>query len=404
MFRVRRCLLPLYCSLAAIVASPAVGYELEGSLSSQLHWYEEADQQHIRPYESLRLNWKFMEKGGRSLSLHTYSRFTTDFGDQLPSDPQLFVRNAYLNFSCRPNRLQLNVGRQFVYVGAGNGLIDGLNLQLRKFQPVSIRLFAGSSVSRIDPEEVRTLSDHAVFGGELSANVHPRIKSALSWILQKDDGDIRRHRLSFDGRYMSGYWQLFGRVGYDPLNAEISELSSRIDWTNRVWYLSGEYLRRAPSVAANSIFSLINYQQYQIMRVEARHRLSPDLSVFIYHQSTIYDEDNSWDLSTGVQKGYYKIGYRHESGYLGEYNGLFGSARMSAFREWQLYTNFNLSRYRVQVEQENNSDAYAANLGLERKFSGGLSTAIEVQFIRNAISSDDWRLYFQLTKYFNLKD
>lgn len=195
----------------------------------------------------------------------------------------------------------------------------------------------------------------------------------------------------------------FRRIGFDPLNLAISEGLTRLNWSDRVWYLSGEYIQRAPSVSSKSVFSLIAIDRYQILRFEARRRLHSDWSVFVHEQSSIYSDDNSYDLSTGIQKGLLRLGYRHQGGYLGRYRGIFGSAEFSPLAGYRLYTNLNFSKYRVQDQQPDDNDAYSANLGARKRFPGSCNASAGIQYLRNAVSKADWRLYFNITKYFEMK-
>ncbi|MDF1544414.1 MAG: hypothetical protein P1R58_04855 [bacterium] len=390
--------------ITILLALPIAAIDLDGSFSSQLYWYEDAQFVHIRPYESLRLNWHAWQDQERELSFHTSARYTTDLNDRFATDPQLFIRSAYLKFRCRPNRFQINLGRQFVYSSAGSALIDGVRLKFNKYRPLELNLFAGTSVSRLDPEKVRSFSDYLVIGGRAAYKLGRSFRPGINWMIEKKEGSLSYHRLSLDSRYNYQRWQMYGRLGYSPLNQSLSELLARLSWSRTKWYLSAEWLQRDPSVSDNSIFSLIQFDQYQLIRIQARRTLTPGLAVFAHQQYSIYSDDNSYEISAGLQKNDLSIGLRHQSGYAGDYNSLFGSARVSGSSEWAAYSSFNLGRYQVQEYQENTIDSYSANLGLERKYPSGLTLSAEIQFLRNGLKSDDWRTFLQLTKNFQMKD
>ena len=58
---------------------------------------------------------------------------------------------------------------------------------------------------------------------------------------------------------------------------------------------------------------------------------------------------------------------------------------------------------RVQELQESLSDSYAANAGLTFRPRMGYTIDVEAQYLRNAVSSSDVRLFFRVSKRFDVR-
>ena len=183
-------------------------YELSGRVSSDFYSYQSADQDHLRPY--LRFNGSLLaweSADGQSLRIHSSARWTSDFSDQLRSDPQLFVRDLYGHLSQVIPRTDLYLGRQFVYNGAGSALMDGGRVRLRPIQAVTLDFFGGSSVSSEDPETVRSLDDNLVVGRVWAAGPIDPAGSVSAGC-----GAVRA------GRRVETAWLSMLIVGWDRLN------------------------------------------------------------------------------------------------------------------------------------------------------------------------------------------
>jgi len=377
--------------------------ELKGSLSGDLYGWNAGEEDHLRPYVSLRANLLALKTQARSLSFHTYSRWKTDWQDKTSSDPQFFVYDAYLKFKCKPRRVTLYAGRQFVYSAVGSALVDGLRLNYGLLNNLEFDLFGGSRVSRLDPERIESLADFAVFGGQMSYQFKPRTKFGLSWMRRMSDGFVSYHRLGVNVDQILGNSRLYGRLSVNPEMWRPSEFLVRARHNVRQWYFSGEFLWRDPSVSHNSIFSLIEFDRYREARFEVQRNIQHGLTVFGNLRVDFFSSENAWTTNFGLRTRNFTVAWVHQTGYAGESDGLNGSLYYQPFRNWQVFGQVNVSQYRIQDEQEDLSEAYATGIGLLRQFGGNLQMRAEWQYLRNAVQSYDSRFHFRITKGFDFR-
>ncbi|MBI4720426.1 MAG: hypothetical protein HY770_04230 [Chitinivibrionia bacterium] len=394
----------LIISLCCISAR-AHASEFTGRISSEFYAYRGSNDDHLRPYlrfQGNMLAWQGL--GGRSLMLHTSLRWTTDFADELPGDPSLFVYDAYVRLQNIPPRTDLSIGRQFVYTGAGSALMDGVRIQHRPLDMLRLEVFGGSRVSSDDPDKIRAASDELVAGARLRAKPVRSTSLGASWMLKRHEGEESRHLVGIDAAQYIGAAELYGRAAYNIADARMADMLARAVYRPGKWYVSGEYLRREPSVAANSIFTLIDFKPYRIARAEARRRVWRQLSVTAHVLADLTTGDDTWRTGLGVSAPAYSISWIHQTGYAGDNDGVSGRVNLRLGNRWECFASANLFRYRVQLEQRERSDSYAASAGARWRPGYGVTICTEVQYLRNAVMTDDGRMFLQIAKDFSMKD
>lgn len=382
---------------------PTESFEMNGRLSTEFYAYQRSADDHLRPYVRFwgdATAWRSPE--GRFVRLHTSLRWTSDFVDQLPSDPQLFVFDAYVQLSGLPPRTDLYLGRQFVYSGVGSALMDGGRIRVRPIKYLDLDLFGGSAVSSEDPETVNSLDEHLVVGGRLGARPDGASRLGLNWMLRRRDGMESYHRVGVDGSRVFGPAEIYGRASYNIVDRRLADILARAICRPGAWYLSGEYYWREPLVASNSIFTLVDFYRYQIGRIEARRRVWRRLSLATHVQVTGSEGDESWRLGLGFVSPMLSLAWIHQTGYAGDNDGVSGYFNLPLNESWTAYATANLFRYRVQLEQTDRSDSYASTLGVRWRLGWGLTIRAEGQFLRNALYEDDTRLFLRVSKDFSV--
>jgi hypothetical protein len=398
-------LLPFMLLTSMLVSLPVPSWAMEwrGRLMSDLYVFDGENGTHRRPYLGLQSNlvaWRGAQM--RSLSFQTYARWTTDFSDKLSRDPQLYVYDAYLRLTGIPKRSEFSAGRQFVYTGIGSALLDGLRLAYRPARPLDLDIFAGSSVSGRDPETVRSLAGFGVFGGRVGVMAPSSVRIGLNWMLRRSAGRIASHRLGVDGEKSFRQTSLFGRLSYDLIRRRFADLLTRASHRLGPWYLSGEFAWREPSVTGNTLFSLLDASRYRDVRLQVERRVTGSLTVLSGLHLSLFEGANVWRTSLGMRANNWTIAWQHQDGDDGDNDGLRGSLTKSVGRYWDCYVTANFSRYRVQPEQKDRSDAYASTAGVQWRGPSGLGIRAEGQYLRNAIQRADFRLLLRLTKDFVL--
>ena len=393
----------LLTGIVATLSEQALGVELNGRLMSDLYAYEQKSKNHVRPYLSVRadlVGWR--DSHHRSLALHTHLRWTSDLSNRLTTDPQMFVYHAYFRLTGLLQRANVYLGRQFVYCGVGNTLLDGLRVRLKPFQTMQLDVFGGSSVSSQDPEQIRSFSDFGSLGGRLAFQPQLTTRLGLSWMLRKRDGQVSSNKLGLDGEQTIGFYRLYGRASYNMVDSRLAGILIRTSYSNAGWYLSGEFDQREPSVVANSLFSILDFRDYKQARLDVHRTVLRDLAVVSQLRVDFRTGRDSWCTSLGVRTGYYGLSWHHQSGYGGDRDGVSGFLNLRLNPRWELFSTTNLYRYRVQTEQKDRNDAHSTSLGLLWRPGRGFTARADGQYLRNAVRSHDVRILLRFTKDFSL--
>lgn len=374
-----------------------------GRFSSDFYGYTAGDQDHLQSYIGLRAYsrlWSGQSK--QELSFHTYSRWTSDLIDKLDRDPEFSVYSAYFRFDKMIPKSRLQLGRQFVYNSAGSGLIDGGRITITTLPNSELDLFAGSSVIRTDPESVNSFSDEGVLGARFSYLFRKQFKSSLLWFYRKYAGETDRNRVGYDLSIRLQEIQAYGRITYDIETRRLAEYLARLSYANRSWYVAAEWLTRDPSVPAHSIYSLIDYDRYNQSRIELRRRVRNNLWLVSNLTVTYYEsKDDAASFRVGLQSSLFAVGWNHQNGYSGERDGLYGNIYYKLSRSVSLYSRIDMSRYQIQNEVDDRSDAYAAVAGLQWRYKL-YEARVEGQYLRNAVNEDDARIRFSFSRGFSL--
>jgi hypothetical protein len=377
---------------SAIYAGP-----LTGTISSELYTYEDALGDHVRPYLRLRAGWTMWQDAQRrSLSFHTNTRWVTDLSQKYTNDPETYVFDAYVKFTGAPAGATYYLGRQFVYNGVGSQLLDGARIRLRLSRVWRIDVFGGSSVAQESPATIRALSDFGSFGARLSVSPGRSLRLGVNWLRQESQGFVSFHRAGLDGEWRNRLWRITGKASADVEDIRLAEALARIEYRPSPWFLAAEVFWREPSVSTATLFSIIDSHGYAQARIELQRRISGPLAGLARVTATGLEGDQAWRLQLGVTSSRYALTWNYQTGAGGDNNGFSGYVNVPFERWWTAYVRANLNRYRVQPEQEDRSDAYTAAVGLRWSSGGRLSAQGEGQYLRNAVRTDDLRLYLRL--------
>ena len=389
---------------AGVLPNPrAQAVELKGRLTSDAYIYEEDGESHFRPYERLRADltaWR--EADNRSLLFHTYLRWTSDLAHKRATDPQTYVYDTYVKLTGIPEGATFSLGRQFVYTSAGSSLLDGIRSRFQPVRRIQVDIFGGSNVSALDPEKIQPFADFAVIGSRVSFQVKTSSRLGLNWMLRRSEGSTTLHRGAVDGETSITGARLYGRLAYNLADMRVAELLMRASYARSKWIVSGEFDWREPSVSSNSLFSLIDFHRYQVFRLDLQRSVWRQLAAVAQLHLGIFKDDNSWRTAFGLRAGAYSVLWQHQQGYGGQNDAMVGYCNVRLTTQWECFASANMGRYRVQDEQDDRSDAYAANLGVRWRPGMGLIFQAEGQYLRNAVQSRDIRGNLRISKDFSL--
>ncbi|MFH1699885.1 MAG: hypothetical protein ABIE07_04785 [Candidatus Zixiibacteriota bacterium] len=322
--------------------------------------------------------------------------------DKSENDPQIFVYDTYMRLKSIAPHTTMYIGRQFVYSSAGSLHLDGVRGSI-SFQKLDLEFFGGSSVSRINPEKIRSFSDFSAFGGRLYYQPRLTTRLGIGWILRETDNQVDYHRLGFDITHAIRNLAILSRASMNPATLQLSEVLLRARINLSQWYFSGEYTTREPSVSYNSIFSLIDLNRYREIRFEAVRKLTSIITAYGTIRTDINPIESSWTGQLGIRTRFASVSWVHQNGYGGDSEGIRGNALLTYGKSWSFYGIINLSRYRVQQEQIDKSDSYSTMVGFRKSFQNNIMVGMEWQYLRNAIQSYDSRFRLRISKGFSNK-
>lgn len=389
----------IFCCLMAI-NSGAV--EFKGRLTSDLYIFEQDEASHVRPYERLQSELILWKKGyAQSVSFISSLRLTTDFNHKDNSDPEIFIYSAYFKLHGFPAGSRIRLGRQFVYNSSGSGLMDGISMRLQPLKSLSWMIFGGSSVSPTDPQQFRSPDKYALVGSQFSYRISAGGQIALSYFWRRDDGATYMNKVGLKGRFIRGKWGSVFKAVYNNGTKSLAEIRTELSFSASPWYFSGEFRWREPSVALNSIFSLVDFHRTREVSLRGHRYVWKRMAIVGQVRFIIYKEDQSQFFRLGIKSDNYSLSWIHRTGYGGENDGLTGYGAVKLGRKLTAYGSIYISRYRSQTEQESLSDAYTSRLGL--KYSPGKAwlVSVEGQYLRNAVEENSYRLHFSLSKAFS---
>jgi hypothetical protein len=370
--------------------------ELSGKFISAWQFSSLDSMDHVRPYQSLYTDLKLTTQ----FSIHSSARWSTDFADQYDNDPQLYVYDLYGKLRLSKKGATIKFGRQFGHSPVGSGQFDGLSLSMKPFAKLQATLFGGAEVSRLDPEEVQSLSDQAIAGTRIDYRFSKHVTAGINSFARWENEDLSAGRIGLDLSFSKSDWRTYWRAAYDLAVHELSDIKARATYSKRGWLVSAEYYQRRPMVLATSIFSMIETDGYRRLRGELSRDVTRSVALFAHLAHTIYTDESTTRTTIGVRQTLGSLAWEHQSGYGGERDALRATLALPLNEKVQLYASSGLSQYKVQSMQEDRSDAYSVSAGLTARVAGSWRGRLEAQYLRNALQSSTGRLYLSISKGF----
>ena len=361
---------------------------------------------------------------GEHLSFHTYLQGFNDFAGPLKNEGLIRFYNFYLNYAGAFKLMDISLGRQEIFAGAGNGTIDGGTASLRLLDSrLKVMGYYGALPPSVQKfEMIGDQKDNNMFGGQVTALPSDFVRVSLSymqknikpetyWALRKDSlfnpilteispsataeqfmsGDI-----NIDYRIISAY----ARTDYDLNQEKLSrvQLFTRVKVTDP-FSLTGEYLHREPRLSYNSIFWVFAYNTISDYELGAEYALGSDWQVFGKYGTVSYGDDHSNQVTVGGSMKYASASLTWNTGYGGDL------AALSVNGGYPLFNNRLTPTIVVGYAQYKlNSNAPLTNalsgaLGTVYRPIPALSLDAQVQWIQNKIYNNDVRLFVRGSFY-----
>ncbi len=379
-------------------------------------------QNYMRGFENVQF-----DLSQQNFSFNTNFQYSKDFGTTIGTDPDLQLSSLVLRARNIADVGDISVGRQYVFAGVGNGLIDGAVAKAMLFdRRVGVTAYGGYNIieSRsIDLKE--SLPDNSLYGGQITVEPVENGIVGLSYMkmtrkpepftaLRADslfDPEViliaysptEEEYASVDARYsfMNGA-SLYGRSDYDFNFQRISraEMEARVGIFSSL-SATADYLYRQPEVAYNSIFSVFNTNSTQELEAGLDYEVMPLFHTFARYALVQYVDDNSQRVTVGGSYDIINVSYTQNFGYEGDLNGLSIQAVYPMMeRKFVPNIGFGVAGYQMSDDAPKNT-VVNGSVGATYRPLPAFSTDAQVQWMRNPLYSNNVRVFLKVNYWFS---
>ena len=276
MKRLPRALLVAMLTLGAAAGAGAA--TLSGRGSTQALWFaDEFGQDHLDVAQYLRFSARGLDARD-SVRVSGYGRAWGDATQGGGIDARLY--NLSLDKKEIAKRTDVRIGRQFFFVGAGSGIVDGARVDTRALGPVAMTLIGGRDVV-FDTTGEATRRGNVAAAVQVGLTNIPGGSLDLSYLVKYDENDLAReiYGLTANKRFGKAA-EVYTQIRLDALSEVFSEIQAGAR-TNIVPRLTvnAEYFRSIPVFDASSIFVVFAVERFQEILLRADYDLTPLVSL-----------------------------------------------------------------------------------------------------------------------------
>ena len=373
---------------------------------------------HARLFQTARLT--VGQLAGNRLSLHVFGAFSQDMTASAEEDPAMRLYNTYLQWRENKGLIEkVRLGRQRIYSGVAYGTIDGIDVGLRIKDYFKIGGFVGALVPASTDIELGDWNESHSFGLRVSTNKIAGASVLVSFMqrnrtpfLKDEPGrytgvvygfdDVEQRLVGLDAhRNITGKLSAYGRLDYDLESERVRRGQIELRLTaNDKFSISGEFIHRAPLIAANSIFNIFEQNTMQDVGLSASYRVCQDWFLTGNVGMQMYEDDESVRLGLGAGSRYGSFGYNFRRGYGGQNNGAYAAVNYPVNDKLGLVASTGLARYSLFSEDLDTETSLTGSLGVNYRPYQSVSVDVLGQGVRNRFSSKDYRLFVRASYSF----
>lgn len=262
------------------VGGPAAhAASLSGRASTQaLLFSDESEKEHFDLAQYARFHARGFDTGN-TVSVSGYGRAWGDVQQGGGVEGRLYY--LYLDKKELVRKTDVRVGRQFFFVSAGAGIVDGARIDARPVGPLSVTVVGGRHVLfGVTGEDTR--------GGDVAAAIQASLADAipegylnLSYFTSYDESELARQIVGLAGnKRFRDYGELYTQLRYDLMSDVFSEVQvgARSAVVPKL-RLNAEYFRSIPVFDASSIFVVFAVERFEEALLRAEYDLSPKVAV-----------------------------------------------------------------------------------------------------------------------------
>jgi hypothetical protein len=402
------------------------GQFINSRLTTSLYTFQGRDttlakQTYLRAYENI-----YLTAAKDDISFRMNAMVSNDFGSTIATDPELRVSSLLVKVRKIGGLADLSVGRQFVFAGAGYGLIDGTLASAQFLESmVNVTAYGGTNVIHTRDIKSQWIGDNGMFGGQFIvapiANGSVGVSYMNKRMLRKPYNAVRADSLfnpqiviinslplaeelaSIDLQYdFNGCVVLQGRSDYDVHNEDISRMQAftRVTATDQL-SATVEYIFREPRVAYNSIFSVFNVNSTKELEGGIEYRPLAKTFLFARFANVDYVDETSQRLVLGGTYDYVSASYTQNFGYAGELNGISLQAAYPIMERVITPTiGIGYASYK-QAKNDPSNTVFNVNAGAVYRPMKTLSTDLQLQWMKNPQFDSDMRVFLKVSYWLN---
>lgn len=374
---------------------PQINYS--GSLRSSFYAFETltdtSEIQQLDFYQALQL--RVTPRNYSNLHVSTYLR-VAKMGDE---DWEERVYNLYADWKANNNRLNLRLGRQFMYQGVINGTLDGIQISGRPTQDLTLKFFGGLSAPPNRDFELLEWDEGNVLGLYGAYRLPYQAKLDVSYYQRNrnDETVWQLVGLGLSGKFRKDFYYQ-AQFDHNLLTEEFQGMRYRLNYFYQKWQLSAEYNSQKPRVLEDSYFTIFKLKAYNQFRGGVTYNLNRyQLGAQYIFTAMEFDETNQIVLTAGIPWGV--IGFVFQDGFGGKNTGVYGELRYDILPRLTArgYSSFYSYERQTTVLSQ---DAVAFSGGLDFRPYDPVLLQADIQQSINSVFEDDIRGLFRLSYFF----
>jgi hypothetical protein len=421
--------LKFYVISVLICASQAGAQFISGRLTTSFYGWQgrdlnDAKLNFLRGYENVQL-----EANNGQFSFATNLQVSNDFATKIGTDPELRLSSLVFKARRIEDLVDVSLGRQFVFAGVGNGIIDGVDLKFSFLQgKLGAQVYGGYNVV-----ETRTLNwkkklaDNSLAGAQVTGSPIDNLLVGVSYMNRRRSPDaftvVRLDSLfnpyqvvlystpyeeeyaSIDANYdISTSVNVYGRGDYDVNLDRLSraEVNARVSVLPDL-AVTADVLHREPRLAYNSIFAVFNSNSTQEVEGGLEYAVSPSFRTYARYAYVDYRDDNSQRITVGGSYEFISASFTRNIGFAGELNGIaLQAAHPLKDRILVPMLALGYGSYKISPDAETNN-VLNGTIGLTYRPVPTLSADIQAMHMQNRIYSNDTRIFLKVNYWFSTK-
>jgi hypothetical protein len=259
-------------------AVSAHAFTVNGRASTQALWFgNESGTDHFDLAQYVRFFARRIDSAD-TVRISGYGRAWGDVQQGGGVEARLYY--LFLDKKSLVRNTDLRIGRQFFFVSAGSGIVDGLRVDSRPVEPVAVTLVGGRHVLYTETSE-RDDGGNVAAAVQVSLLTIPQGSADLSYFFTYDQGDRARQILGFAGsKRIAKYGELYTQLRYDFLSDVWNEIQvgARSAVLPKL-VMTAEYFRTIPVFDASSIFVVFAVDRFREVMLRGDYALTPKIGL-----------------------------------------------------------------------------------------------------------------------------